>query len=474
MTGEPDETKKETHIESRVEKITEHFWQKIEHYYGIRFNENKNKYVITLADNRAKSLGLQSVEIYMDLFVAGKLSEEEYRFWANELTINETYFFRDEGQWETIREKVIPEILRANAHTKNFNAISLGSSSGEEPYTLAMIIQYYFKGLPGWRVNIEATDIKDELLTKAREGKYTERSVRGVARELADLYLRGSMNAYTLTDDIRRMVTFYYHNILDLPEKLQHKQYDLIFCRNVIIYFSRDVAVQVINGMSSILNPEGYLILGHSEGHLVSGLQVEPHFTSSAVVYKKKKVELVQPEREISAWYGFKKKTTTESTNGNRSSAGAVKSTESPAPPALQFPDALVEQAQKLIEQHQYEAAKEKLELAVKQLPMYTPAQYMLGILYQILDEPEKAFKQFERVIFLDPNHILATFQCAMMQQQQGNPEVSAKLYRKILQLTQNADHEAVIDQQSELTIGFLHMVCTRFLENESSQLASR
>lgn len=449
-----------------MDNLTQHFWRKIEQYYGIRFSENRNKSVIPLAESRAHKLGLNSVELYLDLFGAGKLLDEEYRFWATELTINETYFFRDDGQWEAIREKVIPDIIRANAPSKVFRAISLGCSSGEEPYTLAMILQYYFRGLPGWQVAIDATDIKEELLEKAIEGKFSERSVKGIPREIADRYIRGSMNTYTITDDIKSMVNFHYHNILDLPNKLRQKKYDLIFCRNVIIYFSKEVAIRVIQNMLSLLPETGYLALGHSEGHLTGSLDLEPVFTHASVLYRKRKADRYRAQTEFDVWSGLKRSTKYVSESVKKeSSAQRAHSTSVEFP--IQFPDALVDDAQQLIEKHDYVAAKQKLEKAVQQLPLYTPAHYLLGMLYQILQETEKAIKQFERVIHLDPNNILGYLQCAMLYQQKGKLEEAEKLFQRILHLTEELDKGYVVDKHSDMTVGFVQMLCKNLIQNK-------
>ncbi len=453
-----------------MDRLTRQFWDNIEKHFGIRYSESKNKLVLEMARSRALDLGLNRVETYLELFAGDKLSDAEYRFWATQLTINETYFFRDEGQWEAIRESVIPAIIRRNAATREFRAVCLGGSTGEEAYTLALILQYYFKGLAGWNISIHSTDIKEEALQRGREGRYAERSIRGIPREISDQYLSGGGSTYILHPDIRRMVQFHYHNLMDLPGKLPFPEYDLVICRNVIIYFAKEVALQTLRGMLRLLPTEGILMLGHSEGHLTAELELTPLFFHNAVLYRKRKCGIAAIEREIEPWLGLRRPNGYPAATASSPAAEPRKPEEPARVEPIHYPDQMVGEAERCIEQQEYAEARRRLEAVLHQLPMYTPAHYLLGVLYQTLQEEEKARRQFERVIYLDPNHILAAFQLAMLHQRIGNLPAAARLYSRILALTHHYDKEYIIDRQTELTIGFIQMICTNFLRQEEAR----
>ena len=179
------------------------------------------------------------------------------------LTTNETSFFRDNTPFETLRNEILPAIIRANTTSKRINIWSAACSSGQEPYSILMILREHFPSLKDWEINILATDLSNNILEKAREGYYTDFELgRGLPDNLKK-YFDPVRKGWQFKPEMRQAVTFEQLNLIDSWPLLQDM--DLILMRNVLIYFQPAVKESILQKTASVLRPEGYLILGQSE-----------------------------------------------------------------------------------------------------------------------------------------------------------------------------------------------------------------
>ena len=193
-----------------------------------------------------------------------KNNKDEITALVNKLTTNYTYFYREENHFNYLREVILPRIEKENK-TKTINIWSAGCSSGEEPYTIAMVLDDYFKfGIANWRINITATDISENVLSKAREGVYSSESIKKLPDSYKKKYFQKiSDDEYQVVEEIKKYVTFKTFNLMDpLFEK---NKYDVIFLRNVMIYFSQEVKIDIVNKVYQASKPGGYLLIGHAE-----------------------------------------------------------------------------------------------------------------------------------------------------------------------------------------------------------------
>lgn len=180
------------------------------------------------------------------------------------MTTNESFFFRDIRPFEQFKDIVLPHLLEARAARKQIRIWSAACSSGQEPYTLAMMLKDEATRLAGWRVEILATDLSHEILKKAREGLYSQFEVqRGLPITLLMKYFTQEGEKWRISEDIRRMVTYKPFNLLDNPSTLG--QFDVVFCRNVLIYFDQATKSQVLARIAQIMPADGYLYLGGAE-----------------------------------------------------------------------------------------------------------------------------------------------------------------------------------------------------------------
>lgn len=213
---------------------------------------------------------------------SGRLREQV----IDAMTTNETLWFRDAHPFETLQTSIIPELAKARQATRTLDIWCAAASTGQEPYTLAMIVKD-MPQLAGWRVRILGTDISPTALEKARAGKYTQMEMgRGLpAKYMVKNFTRVGVD-WQINPDIRAMVDFKLFNLANLWPPMG--QFDLIFIRNVLIYFSADTKTQIINKAEGLLRPDGYLFLGSTESLLNTPTKLERVQLNKTTCYRPK------------------------------------------------------------------------------------------------------------------------------------------------------------------------------------------
>ena len=180
------------------------------------------------------------------------------------MTTNESLFFRDTKPFDQFRNVLLPQLMIERAATRRIRIWSAACSSGQEPYSLAMILKEEQAKLAGWRIEIIATDISEEMLDKARAGIYTQFEVqRGLPIQMLVKHFNQNGDKWHIDSGLRSMITFKPFNLLEHPRGLG--QFDIVFCRNVLIYFDQPTKASVLGNVSEILSKDGVLYLGGAE-----------------------------------------------------------------------------------------------------------------------------------------------------------------------------------------------------------------
>lgn len=180
------------------------------------------------------------------------------------MTTNETFFFRDKVPFDHFRLSIMPEILRTRANRKNVRIWCAAGSTGQEPYSLAMCLKEMGAAMAGWRIEILATDLSLEVLEKSRSGLYSQVEIqRGLPIQLLVKYFRQVGDLWQINPDIRAMIQHRQLNLLN--DFSQLGVFDVIFCRNVLIYFDRDTKINVLNRLARAIGPDGFVVLGAAE-----------------------------------------------------------------------------------------------------------------------------------------------------------------------------------------------------------------
>lgn len=211
----------------------------------------------------ARRWGAAGVDGFIRALMDGATGER-LRDVVEAMVTNETFFFRDRKPFDQFRDHVLPHLLRTRAARRSFRIWCAACSSGQEPYSLAMLLREAERDLAGWRVDILATDISREVLRQAREGSYTQFEVqRGLPIQYLVKYFAQSGDRWQVKPEIRSMVEFRQFNLLDSPQGLG--PFDVVFCRNVLIYFDQETRRGVLDRIASVMPPDGLLCLGGAE-----------------------------------------------------------------------------------------------------------------------------------------------------------------------------------------------------------------
>ncbi len=180
------------------------------------------------------------------------------------MTTNETFFFRDKVPFDHFRDAIVPEILQARANRKSIRIWCAAGSTGQEPYSLAMCLKEMSAVTTGWRIEILATDLSQEVLEKSKAGLYSQFEVqRGLPIQMLVKYFKQIGELWQINPDIRAMVQHRQLNLLH--DFSQLGVFDVIFCRNVLIYFDQETKINIFNRLAKATEPDGFLVLGAAE-----------------------------------------------------------------------------------------------------------------------------------------------------------------------------------------------------------------
>ena len=228
---------------------------------------------------RLKELAIQSYGEYCDFLFSDQGLEQELVHLIDVVTTNKTDFFREPRHFDFLVSRVLPEHVSGGESRRPFLLWSAGCSSGEEPYTLGMVLSEYGLTHPGFAFKILATDVSTTVLNKAALGVYSADAVRPVPQALKVNYLmRGrerNIDRVRVVPELRRVIEFRRLNFMDSDYGIQEK-FDVIFCRNVIIYFDRPTQQSILRKITQCLRPGGHLFMGHAETLHELDLPVEP------------------------------------------------------------------------------------------------------------------------------------------------------------------------------------------------------
>lgn len=233
---------------------------------GIHFHEAKKYILESRLSHRMHELEIGDFDQYIAYLTMGPYQMDEFQEMFNRITINETSFFRNDAQLAVFEQQILPDLLEARSGTKRLRIWSAACSTGEEPFTLAMLLHRSLGvRIADWNIEILGTDISEKALGVAQKGVYTNYALRSTPALIKDRYFKADGHNFVLSDSIRELVNFERHNLKDRLAAKRHGTWDVIFCRNVLIYFDDDMKKGVISMFANQLAKDGTLFIGHSE-----------------------------------------------------------------------------------------------------------------------------------------------------------------------------------------------------------------
>jgi len=269
--------------EEDFHKFREFFYRKT----GIYFEDSKRYFVDKRLTERIICTGNLNFRRYFN-FLRFQADGKELQALINSMTVNETYFFREEYQFKCLVDSMLPEITKRKQAGSRIRIWSIPSSSGEEPYSIAMYLIENWKDLDLWDVELIGSDIDTEVLERARRGEYSPRSVQNLPDSILHKYFTRLPNGnFLLSEDLRQTVEFTRVNLMDPAQTRSYRNFDVIFCRNLLVYFDDVSRRQAAEVLFDALTPGGFICLGHSESmsRITSLFRVRKF--SQAIVYQR-------------------------------------------------------------------------------------------------------------------------------------------------------------------------------------------
>jgi chemotaxis protein methyltransferase CheR len=256
--------------------------------YGLRFGPEKREILRARLEPRRAALGLETFEQLLFYVQYHPKREEERRRLLTHLTNNESYFLRERRQLDLLREEVLPALSRrARGEGRGcLRLMSAASAAGEEAYSLAMIVSQVPE-LEGLKVDITGVDVDVGALERARAGVYRAHALRGVEADVRKRYFRHEDGNWSLCEGIRDAARFQHGNIVDPEWSRSVVPQDVVFCRNVLIYFDDDAIRRAVDNLYRVVRKGGFLFLGHAESLSRVPTRFVPRRTQGAIYYER-------------------------------------------------------------------------------------------------------------------------------------------------------------------------------------------
>jgi chemotaxis protein methyltransferase CheR len=268
--------------DDEFQKFREFFYRKT----GILFEDTKRYFVDKRLLERMELTASENFRSYFTM-LRFQTSGEELQALINVMTVNETYFFREEYQFQCLVNSMLEEIVARRTTNTPIRIWSVPSSSGEEPYSIAIYLLEYWPHLNNWDIEIISSDIDTQILSQARRGRYTPRAIQHLPASILKKYFRRDGEYYQIENELRDAVEFTRVNVSDATDMRLHRQFDVIFCRNLLIYFDDLSRKQTAESFYDALNPGGFVCLGHSESMSRISALFRVRKFPEAIVYQK-------------------------------------------------------------------------------------------------------------------------------------------------------------------------------------------
>jgi chemotaxis protein methyltransferase WspC len=402
------------------------------------------------ARRRMKELGLEDVRAYEERV---RNSEPELQALVEAVVVAESWFFRDERPFQWFREHIRAHHRLEAPAGPPLRILSLGCAAGEEPYSIAMTLLDL--GLPARRFRIDAVEISGRHLAGARRGIYSPNAFRGRDLRYRDRYFRAHPDGYELSPAVRASVHFLQANILDSHLLEGSRAFDVIFCRNLLIYLSEPARARVLAAIDRLLAPEGVLVIGHADRLDSSGaaagfravggpgcfayrragsgddhtsqLPLEPLPVAAPWVASKNALTSAAADRErvpeSMALPGSNDRhdSAALAPGGDRSPALLDRAASAALPRGGDPPSALLDLAANLANQGRFAEAVRACERYLRESSLDAPAYYLMGMICQAAGDRRRAEECFHKVVYLDPHHDEALLSLALLAERRGD-----------------------------------------------------
>ena len=444
---------------------------------GLAFDDTRRDSLGYSVNERMRASGCASVADYLRL-LADPAGASERQALLDEVTIPETHFFRNPPQIRALRQHVLPELMRQAAGRRRLRIWSAGCSTGEEPYTIAMLVRELIPANAGWDVKIIATDISTRALSAAKAGRYRERSF--VMTDPIDrqrfFVLDAESRAYVVRPEVRDLVEFRHHNLVADQPPFAAGEADLVLCRNVTIYFDRDTTKRLMARMHTTLRDGGYLFLGHAE----TLWQISSDFSlvslGDAFLYRRQpeggERRQVLPDRrtedELRPTKADRRRGPTDRRRlaipRRRVENDRTDETTATQPVRPDGPDPLIA-VRSAVADGRYDEAADLAAEVVAASPLRSEAHYLHGLALGNLGRDAEALVVLRKAVYLDPSDGFAHFLLGGALERLGEHVAASRSYRAAAATLGERPGDAVAPELGGRSVAELAAVCEQLAD---------
>ena len=441
----------------------------------------------------AAELGLRDAEACAAELLAGRLDDARLEIVASHLTIGETYFMRGDETFAALRAEVLPGLIAASRRDGRhaLRIWSAGCCTGEEAYSLAILVRELLPDLASWHVDILATDVNPRFLAKAEAGTYGEWSFRGTPEGFRTRYFRPAGDGrFALDDGVRAMVRFAQMNLVDgkaWAGLVPPAAFDLILCRNVLMYFTPAQAARVVAGFHRALRREGWAVVAPCEISQPLFSRFEPVAFEGTIFYRKPEANAGRPRAEPAAAAAAAKLPThrERASIGDRTQPPSL--SPLPSPPSSPSsspadgtplskpirdmeataadPGSLEHRARALADQGRLDEALAWCDRWVAADKLAAAAHYLRAVVLMEGGRWEEARESLQRCLYLEPEDAVASFALGNLERRLGRPEAARRQYHHILAVLQRRRSNASLAHDEGITVAQLDRVVRNLLQ---------
>jgi len=428
---------------------------------GLVFDDSRRDSLSYAVCDRMKALAVPLLDDYMALVERPR--SPEVQALLDDVTIPETYFFRNAPQFRALRQHVLPELVsHASTNGRRLRVWSAGCSTGEEAYSVAILLRELVPASAGWDIEVVGTDISTKSLAAAREGRYGSRSLGAVGPETTERWFTRDGDDFVVRPELHDLVEFRHHNLVAEPPPFGGgATADLVLCRNVTIYFARETTRALMSRLHGCLRDGGYLFLGHSE----TLWQVSDAFRlvalGEAFVYRRDypgervvdEQRTVLPDRRTA---DDQARIDSRLVEGDRRGAGKESRLRRPRwghgapkldPPAPPAPTELLAEARQALRAGEYQRAADLAAAAFTGDVLLADAYSVRGLALSNLGRDEDALADLRKAVYVDPHAGFAQFLLAGTLARLGDAAGAARAYRAAAEtLGESADDHVVAE----------------------------
>jgi len=436
---------------------------------GLHFPEERWGDLANGLASAAREQGLRDAEGYVQWLLSAPLTRREIETLASHLTVGETYFFREKRSFDILEEQAIPELIRLHrGDDRRLRIWSAGCCTGEEAYSVAMLLDRMIPDLADWNVTILATDINPRFLEIASAGVYGEWSFRAIPPGIRERYFTplpgGRMQ---IARRIRRMVTFSFLNLAEdaYPSLVNNTNaMDVVLCRNVLMYFTQEHAARVVGNLHGALVENGWLLVAPSETSQALFRQFTIVDFPDAMFYRKPAGSFPRLPSVESAPVGYSEPCVLQE---ELPSGVESRREEETAPPNAPETDSPIFVARALANQGELAEALSWCDRAIIADALNPSHRFLCAMVAQELGRLDEAMRSLEQALYLDQDFVMAHFARGNLAERLGRHALSRRHFRSALSLLERLEPDVPLPESAGLTAGRLTEIIRSTLDGE-------